>query len=231
VEEAGAVEQAGEGIEAGPGCRLVGRLCWLVLLALGLPAFCQTVAEEHGDVVFIAADGARRRLTSSGKDYEPSLSPDGSKVVFARAVRGSLGNPNGLTSQLWIADVSGEAAPTLLLDTAVTLHGRTFSAFFCPQLSPDARRLYFLVNYGAVTQAIVHLDTSTGQTTFVASAMNFWVVPRGRYAGDLVAQVRKPKLASGYYYWFYLLSVEGKELGIVGEDRADVDLFLSMNAR
>lgn len=225
------VEQDGERIQARPGCRFVGRLCWLLLLVFGLPAFSQTVADEHGDVVFIAADGTRRRLTSSGEDYEPSLSPDGSKVVFARAVRGSLDNPDGLTSQLWIADVSGEPAPRLLLDTMVTLHGRTFSAFFRPQLSPHARYVYFLVNYGAVTQAIVRLDISTGQTTFIASAMNFWVVPRGRYAGDLVAQVRKPKLASGYYYWFYLLSVEGKELGVVGEDRADVDLFLSMDAR
>lgn len=224
-------EHAGERIGVGPICRFVGGLCSLLLLVLGLPAFCQTVADEHGDVVFIAADGTRRRLTSSGKDYEPSLSPDGSKVVFARAVRGSLDNPDGLTSQLWIADVSGEAVPTLLLDTTVTLHGRAFSAFFRPQLSPHARYLYFLVDYGAVTQAIVRLDTSTGRTAFVASAMNFWVVPRGRYAGDLVAQVRKTKLASGYYYWFYLLSAEGKELGVVGEDRADVDLFLSMDAR
>ena len=105
---------------------------------------------------------------------------------------------------------------------------RVLSSFFRPQLSPEGRYAYFLIDYAAVTNAIIRLDLSTRETKFISSAKDFWVVPRGRYGGDLIAQVRKAKLAVGYYDWFYLLSPDGKELGVIGPDRTDVDQFLIM---
>ncbi|MDC3961453.1 hypothetical protein [Polyangium jinanense] len=50
----------------------------------GVPARPGVEAHE-GNIYFCAQDGAARKLTASGKDDSPALSPDGKRVVFVRA--------------------------------------------------------------------------------------------------------------------------------------------------
>jgi hypothetical protein len=68
----------------------------------------------NGNVFVTIGDGKPRQLTSSGKDYDPSLSPDGKLVVFARALGESMdcfeGQPKGLYqhSEVWMVGVDGK---------------------------------------------------------------------------------------------------------------------------
>jgi len=56
--------------------------------------------------------------------------------------------------------------------------------------------------------------------------VDFSVIPAGRYKNYFIAQQRRAKLAIGYYDWFYLLDSNGKEVGVIGGDKDDVDYFL-----
>ncbi len=199
----------------------------LLLLLVPVAICAQRAVEEGGNVILLDPDGFRRQVTSSGRDYDPSLSPDRSRIIFAHRVRGSLDNPDTLVSELWIAEATSGWRPHIVFRTPVKIEGQSFSAFFSPQLSPDNRYAYFLIPFASVTEGVVRLDLPSGKTAFVVAAMRFWVVPGGQYSGDLIAQVRKAKVGAGYYYWFYLFSPDGKELGLIGPDEKAVEDFLA----
>jgi hypothetical protein len=60
----------------------------------------------------------------------------------------------------------------------------------------------------------------------MTDALEFSVVPEGKYKGDLIVKQHRPKLALGYYDWFYLLKPNGEQVGVIGENKDDVDYFL-----
>src|SRR5690242_5368578 len=59
-------------------------LLFLAASATATNGFAQSVEERQGNIWFIAADGSRTQLTSSGLDFFPSLSFSGTRVVFIR---------------------------------------------------------------------------------------------------------------------------------------------------
>jgi hypothetical protein len=48
----------------------------------------------------------------------------------------------------------------------------------------------------------------------------------GKYAGDLVVLQRRPKLGLGSYCLYYLFTRYGREIGVVGDNEFDVEIFL-----
>jgi hypothetical protein len=176
--------------------------------------------ERDGNIIVLGADGNEIQITSSGADSDPDLAHDGTKVVFLRKF-------GAATYEIWISNVArGSANPHPLVKTPLGINGLQFNQVFSPRFSPDGATVFFLVPYAATTQAILKVAVAKPEPLFIAAALNFEIVPAGQYRGDLVAQIRKAKLAPGYYEWYWLLTPEGKELGIVGQDDGDVALFL-----
>jgi len=65
------------------------RLFLVIAVAVGaIPAFGQTVSVKNGNVQFTDKSGATISLTSSGRDSDPILAPDGKWVAFVRKVDG-----------------------------------------------------------------------------------------------------------------------------------------------
>jgi Tol biopolymer transport system component len=182
----------------------------------------QALARD-GNISVMRSDGSRLQVTSSGEDSEPDLSADGSKVVFVRSIGANR-------SEIWVAPVTGSAQARVIVSSPVQAGGRQFGILLAPMFSPDSKVIYFLVPFAATTQAIlsVPLADSPVKPRFVAAALTFRVVQGGEYRGDLVAQIRKAKLAPGYYDWYWLLSPDGKELGVVGENEDDVTRFMEL---
>ena len=192
----------------------------IVLVPLLASAYdAKRVVADTGDVFVVEPNGTRVRVTSSGVDSEPSLSFDEKSIVFVRKLDG--GN-----SQICIANVKAGNEARVLVRSPLDVSGRQFNELFSPKFSPDDAMVYFLIPFAATTQAIMKVAIANPTPQFVAAATSFWVVPHGRYRGDLVAQIRKAKLAPGYYYWYWLITPEGKEIDVVGEDEGDVGLFL-----
>lgn len=129
-------------------------------------------------------------------------------------------------TELWIAKVNQRGSARALLEPPVQVNGRSFNQVFSPKFSADSAAVYFLIPYAATSQAIVRVRIATPEPEFIAAAENFDVVRAGRYRGCLVAKIRKAKLAPGYYEWYWLLTPEGKEIAVVGQDERDVALFM-----
>jgi hypothetical protein len=174
-------------------------------------------------------------VTDSGKDHSPALSPDGKQIVFVRDLLGdrdysdfsSIGAATR-SMQLWIADVNGRQPPKLVLDSPVEVKNRQFSGFYTPQFSGDQDYVYFLIQFGASSGAIVRSKLGTKDVLYVTDALAFFsVIPSGKYKGDLIAKQHRPKLALGYYDWFYLLKPTAEQIGVIGEGKDDVEYFLS----
>src|SRR5205807_5013464 len=81
-------------------------------IALALPAFAQSVSVKEGNIQFTNKTGQTTTLTSSSHDSDPSLSPDGKTIVFARATP-ERNVPTGSgddTSEIWLLGVDGKNA-------------------------------------------------------------------------------------------------------------------------
>jgi Tol biopolymer transport system component len=195
-------------------------LSFVCLSVLSAPAASRSI-EERGNIVVISDDGIRTQITSSGNDSQPDLAFDGTKVVFVRKV-------NQAEGKLYLADVHEPRTTRQLLKSSVTINGREFHEVFTPKFSPDGASVYFLIRFTDTTNAIVKVSLNRPVPQFVTTALSFQVVTSGRYRGDIIAHVRKASLAYGYYELFWLLTPEGKEIGVVGQDSRDVAFFLEL---
>ena len=113
----------------------------------------------------------------------------------------------------------------------VTLNGGSaYVTFSKPRLAPDSRHAYFLIDLAVVESGLVRLDLASGHTQFVSEALEWYLILRGRHAGDLVVQKRK-LVDFGLTTFFWLLTPEGKELGFVGESTEEAQEFLRNPSR
>src|SRR5215216_1136524 len=111
----------------------------LLAVASEVPAVAQSVRAERGNIVFRPTRGGPRRLTTGGRDSQPSLSPDKRTVVFVRATPGRMveaaSGPEEAT-ELWTVRTDGTGARMLLRGRAGATPQTTLAVFEAPQFSP-----------------------------------------------------------------------------------------------
>ncbi len=76
----------------------------ILALTVAVPVFAQTVAVQDGNIQFTDKSGKTTALTSSGRDSDPVLAPDGKWVVFVRKIDGDkivTGADEMDPSELW----------------------------------------------------------------------------------------------------------------------------------
>ncbi len=211
------------------------KLVWTTLLLmflLALPAHAAgpSVTEDKGNIVLVEAGGKKRKLTSSGQDSQPSLSPDGKAIVFVRRGSSKLESTSGEVeaNELWWSDTMG-GKPRRLVRSAGSDDPKKFlGALASPQFSPDGKTVFFLSAAWATSGAIHKVDVATGKVHFVAPGNSLEVITRGEHRGRLIAQQHKYFLAGGTYDWFWVLEPDGREVGPIGEDvSAFRELYLS----
>jgi WD40-like Beta Propeller Repeat len=191
------------------------RLYPLVLAALLLAApaaAAQTVTVDHGNVVLSRRGAAPVRLTSSGRDRDPALSPDGRRVAFVRG-----GVTRGDATALWIVDVQGGAARRLLAERPSDEPRTNLTQFHAPAFSPDGRTIYFLTNAWVTSSAVHAVEVATGRVRYVCPGNSLEVVPRGEYTGHLVVNQHRYFLGGGSYDWYWLVTPAGRDVGPIGE--------------
>jgi hypothetical protein len=170
----------------------------------------------------VTRDGAVISLTRSVRDQDPHISSDGFGVVLIRkAVAGDC-------TEIWTVDTRNQSPqPSLLFGGIVEYEGRKMCEFTSPMFGADRRVVYFLADFAMTSKLLVRLDTSSKSYSIVVPAISFAPVYCGRYKGDVVVQQRRVTLAGQYYYDFWLFSEDGREKGLVGRNRAELDEFLS----
>ena len=209
--------------------RIVLGTCALWLLA---PVYAQHAELRQGNVYYVDAEGHARQITSAGIDRDASLSFDGKSITFvkdtARPVECmEVMNATPNETQIWLAKAVGSSwALQLILRAPLTLDGVCYVTFRAPKLGPDNRVAYFVVQYAVTEGAVVVLEIGTKEAKYVTHALDFDVVGKGKYKGDLVVLQRTP-VDGGFARLYWLVDPRGRELGFIGWSRDDVDRFLA----
>ena len=193
-------------------------------LAMAIGA-AQNVDSRDGSIYFTDRNHHSITVTNGGTDTSPSLSADDHKVVYVRSYPSKEDGSDGLVSEIRIHDLvtgtdSGILKGPLMIDK------EKYFGFGFPQFSADSNKIYFLIDWSVATRGIAAVDIRSREIHFVLPAITFSSVLRGKYAGNLVARQRRPKLSGGYYYLYYLFTPNAQELGVVGDSEFDVGLFL-----
>jgi len=206
-----------------------------VALMLSMGALAATgrkasVAAVEGNLYITLASGERREITSSGRDYDPSLSLDGRYVVFARAVPGppfdEPPQPRGpqRRSELWMVGADGKD-PRRLFSGEVRGGNFRYVEFSAPRLSLDNRYVYFMIPLAAVCGGLVSLDLRTSQVRILTPAIGLTMLDKGAYRGYMVV-VRRVDVPidsegqGGGTYPFWLYAPNGVPIREIGGDQA-----------
>ena len=164
-----------------------------------------------GDVwVHVPPDTGYRQLTRTGLVREAKLSPDQQMIAYVLdtpgdTVQGASG-PVAATA-LWIVHVDGTGRKQILHGHDSPSHDHDIADIQTLRFSPDQMLLYFSSEAAAVQNAVHVVNLESGQESYVCLGDLGDVVPRGRYAGDLiVGQHRYLTSGNGSYDAAYLLT-------------------------
>lgn len=202
----------------------------LILLAICLivsaPLFAQTVSVKDGNIQFTDKSGKTTALTSSGRDSNPVLAPDGKWVAFVRKVDGkkiATGSDEFDPTELWQVRVDGKE-PSLLVKCRDSEKVESLiGGFENLQFSTDGKLLYFVTPAWATSGAVHVVDTTNREERYCFPGSDLKVVPKGEYKNCLLVQQHRYFIGGGSYDWYWLLKPDGKEVGPVGEDTSSFE--------
>jgi Tol biopolymer transport system component len=165
-------------------------------------------------------------------EYERNLSPDGRFVTYVRPTQGRLIDTaygEIEATELWISRVDGSEARMLVRDVYSDSPKKTIAGIGWPQFSPNGRRIYFMSIAWVTSDAVHVIDLESGHEHYLCDGNSLEVIPRGKYAGDLIVSQHRYFLGGGSYDWFWLLTSEGKQIDpIASGDENSLELFREM---
>jgi dipeptidyl aminopeptidase/acylaminoacyl peptidase len=197
-------------------------ICSVLALALySAPSKAQSVFAKDGNVFITDRSGQTKKVTTLGRDSQPSLSPDRRRIAFVRSTPGktvqtSLGDAEA--TELWLVDGDGEQLELLVSGKEDGDPKKSLADFSSPQFSTDGRKIYFM-SVGWVTSGAVHVvDIQSKRESFVSPGNTLEVIQKGKYRGYLIVQEHKyffgAKAGSYDHYW--LLTPNGREIRHIG---------------
>jgi hypothetical protein len=197
----------------------------LALLSIHARAADTVLAAREGNI-FLSRDGVEKQLTSSGRDSDPILAPDGKWVMFVREIDGELiatgssaeGEP---PAELWQIGVNGKDPSRLIRTRADADPKKLIAAFQNIQFSADGRLVYFVTPAWATSGAVHVVDTTSGRERFVMPGNELEVIHSGEYRDHFLVNQHRYFLGPGSYDWFWLFRPDGTEVGPVGEETED----------
>ncbi len=200
---------------------------WLALLiASSAVAAATSVRSVAGNVV-LEQDGKSVQLTTSGRDVEPVLSPDGGLVVYTR-----LPQPPGTdtadvdcsapatSDAIRMIKVDGSGDRPIVAGHAADQPEAQLCGFQAKQFSSSGSRLYFLSTAWATSGALHAYDFGTGKEHYLLPANDLVVLA---FCTDdnrdaLAVEQHRYFVFGGSYDWYWLYDPTGtKEIGPVGD--------------
>ena len=197
-----------------------------ICLTISVPAFAQSVSVKDGNIQFTDKSGKTTAITSSGRDSNPLLAPDGKWVAFVRTVDGkkiATGSEQVEPTELWQVRVDGKEPSLLVRCRDSDKMESVIGGFENLQFSTNGKLLYFVTPAWATSGAVHVVDTTNGKERYLFPGNNLKVVPAGEYKDCLLVQQHRYFVGAGSYDWYWLLRPDGKEVGPVGEDTSNFE--------
>lgn len=169
-------------------------------------AYAGQVIEKQSNIFYDAELGKLQQLTSSGKDSQPALSPDGKFVAFVRAT-------DNQGTELWLMDSAGSNARAIVQNQA------DMPEINNPLFALNSKALYFQTATWATSNAIHLYDLKANKHHFVTDGNSLELVPKGKYKNYLIVTKHKYFKGGGSYEDYCLVSPKGKEIKSLGEVR------------
>jgi hypothetical protein len=200
----------------------------MVVLAGAVQA--ASVAVEHGNIV---VNG--KAITHAGHDSDPLLSPDHKRIVFVRAIGDkpvsdcSAGPTETPNAELWTVNADGGGARKLLGIKPDGDTKKTMCDFQGLQFSSNGQLLYFETPAWATSGALHVYDFRAGKEHFVIDSNGTQVLAKCKepdYRDKLIVVRHEYFVFGGSYDWPWLISPEGKAIGLIGGDGVDVDAIV-----
>ena len=205
-------------------------LALALLVFLALPALGQTVSVKDGNIQFTDKSGQTMALTSSGRDSNPVLAPDGKWVVFVRKVDGKkivTASDEVDPTELWQVRTDGKEATLLVKCRESEKMESVISAFENLQFSSNGKLVYFVTPAWTTSGAVHVVDTTNRKERFLFPGNGLKAVPSGEFKDCLLVQQHRYFVGGGSYDWYWLLRPDGKEVGPVGEDTENFEATYS----
>jgi hypothetical protein len=193
----------------------------ILVMAVVIPTFSQTVSVQNGNIEFTDNSGKTTALTSSGRDSNPVLAPDGKWVAFVRRVEGkkiATGSDEVEPTELWQVRVDGKDPSVLVRCRDSAKPESVIGAFENVQFSTNGKLLYFVTPAWATSGAVHVVDTTNRKERYLFAGNDLKLVTSGEYKDCLLVQQHRYFIGGGSYDWFWLFRPDGKEVGPVGED-------------
>jgi hypothetical protein len=191
------------------------------LVALAFPALAQTVSVKDGNIQLSDKSGTATALTSSGRDSNPILAPDGKWIAFVRKVDGkkiATGSDEVEPTELWQVRIDGKEPTMIVRCRASEKPESVLGGFENLQFSSNGKLLYFVTPAWATSGAVHVVYTTNGKERYLFPGNDLKVVTAGEYKDCLLVQQHRYFIGGGSYDWFWVLRPDGKEIGPVGED-------------
>lgn len=189
----------------------------LIHTAMGEPL----LSVRDGNIYLRDDAGQERQLTSSGRDSNPVLAPDGKWVAFVRALpdkKIESGAGAHDAAELWQVRSDGKEPLMLVRTRGADKMENVIAGFQDVQFSSDGRLVYFVTPAWATSGAVHVVDTTNRKERFVVPGDALRVLHSGDYRDHLLLAQHRYFLGGGSYDWFYVFTKDGKEVGVVGED-------------
>jgi TonB family protein len=173
------------------------------------------VSEKDGRIWLKSADGRAVRLTTSGRDSEPWITPDRSKVLFVRADPADM-----FRTSVYSVDIA-TGKESLLLGVPVRYEGRENDYIGGPRIDRDGRTLFVISKESVTEGALLAVDLASGIARYIAPTHSYDIIRCGEHSDDLLLYQRKISILRNIYYVYWLYSPRGEDLGIAGPDLMD----------